>query len=252
MPPPKRPDIRKPAELTRLKCLLFGDAGVGKTHFLGTSHDDPITHQPDPRVDPMLILDFEGGTSTLSGLDIDVLQVRDWKDYRAAHDWLSTGDHPYRSLAIDSVSETHWFALQTLMDLRDPDSRKVDDVTDLSEYGQALVQLRRFLREFRDLPMHVFYTCHAKDEKDPREGMIKKPSLAGKAANEVLGVVDVAAYMCFADIGEGAKKEQKRVMVLKNWPKIRAKARAPWLSDAPNELIDPSMSALLDALGIKE
>lgn len=243
MPPIKRLDIRKPAELLVAKVLIYGDPGVGKTYFLGTS-------QADARTSPMLLLDFEGGTSTLAGLDIDVVQVRDWKDYRDAHNFLSAGDHGYKSIAIDSVSETHWFALQNLMELRDVDSRKIPDVTDQSEYGQALVQLRRFLREFRDLPLHVFYTAHAKESAEPREGVVKRPSLAGKASNEILGIVDIAAYLCMADVGEGPKKEQKRVMVLKNYPKIRAKTRTPWVSDTPDELIEPTMTSLFDAIGI--
>jgi phage nucleotide-binding protein len=243
MPQLKRPNIQKPSELLLLKCLIYGDAGVGKTRFLGTA-------QLDERTSPALILDFEGGTSTLSGLDIGVIQVRDWKDYNEAHAWLAAGDHGYKSVAIDSVSETHWYALSNLMELRDAGTRKIDDVNDMQEYGQALVQLRRFLREFRDLPLHVFYTCHAKDERDPREGNVKKPSLAGKAANEILGVVDVAAYLTFGKIGEGASAEERRILVLKNYPKIRAKTRTSWTSDAPDELIDPTVTSLLDAVSI--
>lgn len=245
MPTLKRPDIRKPEELLLAKVLFFGDAGVGKTRLLGTA-------QQDQRTSPTLILDFEGGTSTLAGLDISVIQVRDWQDYRDAHDWLAAGDHEYKSVAIDSVSETHWYALSTLMDLREPGNRKVEDVSDQQEYGQALVQLRRFLREFRDLPMHVFYTSHAKDERDPREGNVRKPSLAGKAANEVLGVVDVAAYLTFGKVGEGSNAKEERILVLKNYPKIRAKTRTSWISDAPDELINPTITSLLDAIGIKQ
>lgn len=243
MPQLKRPDIRKPAELLLLKCLIFGDPGVGKTHFLGTA-------QEDERTSPCLVLDFEGGTSTLAGLDVDVMQVRDWKDYNEAYNWLANGDHGYKSVAIDSVSETHWYALSKLMDDREPGSRKIDSVNDQQEYGQALVQLRKFLREFRDLPLHVFYTSHAKEERDPREGNVKKPSLPGKAANEILGVVDVAGYLTFGKVGEGVNAKEERILVLKNYPKIRAKTRTAWISDAPDELIDPSVSALLDAVGI--
>jgi hypothetical protein len=224
----KLPPIRKPADLLYLKCLLYGDPGIGKTRFLGTA-------MQDPRTSPILILDFEGGTSTLAGLDVDVMQVGSWEDFNAAHQMLASGDHPYKSVAIDSVSEVHWYALKTLMDLRPEDTKKIDDISDQQEYGQALVQLRNFLRSFRYLPLHVFFTAHAKEEDDP---------------HEVLGVVDVAAYMCWATFGKGSDAHSERVMVLRNWPKIRAKTRTPWESDAPNELLDPTMSALLDAVNI--
>lgn len=247
MSPLKKLDIRKPIDLALAKVLIYGDPGIGKTRFLGTA-------QQDARTNPMLVLDFEGGTSTLVGLDIDVFPVRDWKDFDDAYDFLLAGGHGYKSVAIDSVSETHWHMLSTLMDNRDPGTRKVEDSNDQQEFGQALVQLRRFMRQFRDLPMHVFYTAHAKDDKDPKQGSIKKPALAGKAANEVMGVVDVAAYLTWADVGEGANKREVRVLVLKNYPKIRAKTRTRWdLSfETPDEIADEDVSVrgLLDAIGI--
>jgi phage nucleotide-binding protein len=239
----KMPEIVKPVNLLYLKCLVYGDPGIGKTRFLGTA-------QQDPRTNPMLVLDFEGGTSTLAGLDIDVARIRSWEDYEQMHAFLEKGDHPYKSVAIDSVSETHWHFLKTLMDNRADDTRKIEDVSDQQEYGQALVQLRNFLRGYRDLPLHVFFTAHAKEERDPREGMVKKPSLAGKAANEVLGIVDVGAYMCWAAVGEGKDAADERIMVLKNWPRIRAKTRTRWDSDAPDQLIRPTITALLDAVNI--
>jgi phage nucleotide-binding protein len=249
MPTARQLTIRKPLELAVAKVLIYGDPGIGKTRFLGTA-------QLDPRTSPMLVLDFEGGTSTLAGLDIDVAEIRDWKDFDAAYDYLVAGKHPYKSVAIDSVSETHWAMLSTLMDNRDPGTRKVENSNDQQEYGQALVELRRFMRKFRDLPVHVFYTAHAKDDKDPKQGTIKKPSLAGKAANEVMGIVSVTGYMTWADVGEGANKHEERVLVLKNYPKIRAKTRTAWdlALETPDELVgdDVCVAGLMDAIGIPQ
>lgn len=235
--------FRSPAELRFFKGLIYGDPGVGKTHLLGTA-------QLDPRTSPMLLIDFEGGSSTLAGLDIKVYDVRTWDDYNRVYAYLAKGAHPFKSVAIDSISETHWYALNNLLQNRPDDTRKVEDVSDQQEYGQALVQMRRLLREFRDLPMHVFYTAHAREELDPREGMVKKPSLAGKASNEVLGIVDVAGYLTFGKLGRGADAIEKRVLVLKNVPRIRAKTRTKWESAAPDEIIEPTVTALFDAVSI--
>lgn len=252
MPPLKKLDIRKPIDLALAKVLIYGDPGIGKTRFLGTA-------QQDERTNPMLVLDFEGGTSTLAGLDIDVFQIKGWQDFDDAYDFLVAGGHGYNSVAIDSVSETHWQMLSTLLDERDKGSNKVEDVSDPQEYGKALVQLRRFMRKFRDLPLHVFYTAHARDDKDPKRGTVRKPSLAGKAAGEVMGIVDVAGYLAWQEVevqdGKQVRKEMMRTLSLKNNPRINVKTRTRWdlALETPDELIgddEVSITGLLNAIGI--
>src|ERR1700760_2225712 len=109
-------EIKRPDENRFLKALFFGPSGAGKTHMLGTATEDP-------RTSPMLLIDFEGGDETLAGLDIDVAPVRSWEDYNEVYgplleekDWEIPGSslkkgELYRSVGIDSISETHIFAL---------------------------------------------------------------------------------------------------------------------------------------------
>src|SRR3954470_23962049 len=109
-------EIVKPSALKFCKGLVFSPAGNGKTTFLGTA-------QEDPRTAPMLLLDFEGGTESLDGLDIDVAPIHSWEDYDEVFEMLLSEEHGYRSLGVDSVSETHIFALLAILDKEGP-SRK--------------------------------------------------------------------------------------------------------------------------------
>lgn len=231
--------IRKPDENRYVKALIFGPAGQGKTHFLGTA-------QSDERTSPMLLLDFEGGHETLSGLDIDIAEIRSWEDYNEAYELLSSPDCKYRSVGIDSISETHVWALLERVRKLGP-SRREPDLIEQGDYGVASTQLRRLLREFRDLPMHVFYVASSKQEDERGVGMVAKPAMAGQMSNDVLGLMSVAGYLALTEDEEG---ETQRVLLLQNYPKFRTKIRMPWEVQAPDELEDPTVSRLLDVLGV--
>lgn len=204
----------------------------------------------------MLLLDFEGGTESLAGLDIDTIPIRSWDDYNEAYEAVANGDvlefegqeydfSRYKSLGIDSVSETHKFALLEILRKEGP-SRKNPDLIEQGDYGTATTQMRRLLREFRDLPMHVFFVAHAKEVDIPREGRVRVPDLAGQMAEEVAGLVSVAGYLAQFTDDEG---DLRRTLILHGDRKFRTKARTRWGTSAPEEILDPTVTDVLDAIG---
>lgn len=249
--------VTKPGMNPYLKSLIFGPYGQGKTTLLGTA-------QHDPRTWPMFFLSFEGGESSLAGLDIDVVRIRSWDDYNQAYRFLASGKHGYKSVGVDSISETHVFALLNLAaqrgglssgtkdlisgevgngtgDKYDPDQFQQQD------YGKAKVQLMKLLRAFRDLPMHVFFTALSKDQLDTREGTVKVPALSGSLPDELPGIMDAVSYLALRTNEDGTVS---RVLVLKNYPKIRTKVRTGWGQEVPDEIEDPTLTKLMDALQI--
>lgn len=240
--------VRNPTAQRHMKALIFAPAGAGKTVFLGTA-------QADERTYPMCFLDFEGGDESLAGLDIDIFEIRSWEDYNEVYEALANGETwtiddkeydftKYKSLGIDSISETHRFALMEIIRKEGP-SRRNPDLIEQGDYNVATVQIRRLLREFRDLPLHVFYAAHAKKDEIPREGMVNLPDLSGKLAEEISGIVSVQGYL--AQFMED--EDLHRTLLLNGFPKFRIKARTPWGVKAPEEIIDPTVTMLLDALG---
>ncbi len=228
----------------KFKGLFFGPPGHGKTRLAATA-------ALDKRTRPMLFLDFEGGTQSIAGLpgegkDWEERTVRDWKGYNEAYKELEAGK--FRSATVDSLSETHVGALLEIL-AGVAGQRRDDDKLEIQDYGKAMIQLRKFVRAFRDLPIHVFFTAHSKTETDPREGLITVPSLSGKLAHEIPGMMDVSGYLALAT-DEGGKTY--RTLLLQNYAKIRTKVRAPWGIEPPDEIDNPTVTTILDALGYND
>jgi phage nucleotide-binding protein len=238
--------IHNPSALKYAKVLIFAPPGHGKTHLLGTAQEDDRTY-------PMLFLDFDAGSETLDGLDIDVIRIHSWKDSDEVLEKLERQEiaeingveydfGEYLSVGIDSISE--WNRWAQLERLKVKGKGRADpDLIELQDYNVTGVQLRRVLRRYRDLPMHVFLSAHAKDHMEPRTGSIKKPDLSGQLADEIAGLVSTVGYLAVD------RNEDERVLVLHGYKEYRTKVRTPWNRTAPEEIIDPDITEIMDILG---
>lgn len=247
-------EARRPSKARKAKVLIFAPGGNGKTHLLGTALEDE-------RTNPMLMLDFEGGDETLAGLPIDIVSIRSWQDYNEVFEILSGDEHwklpgsslrrgeRYKSLGIDSISETHIWALLTLLD-EQAARRSNPDLIEMGDYGIAGTQMRRLLREFRDLPLHVFYTATTKEIDEKRVGKVKVPAMAGQMADEVVALMSVVGYLANAE-SEEEEGSWDRILILQNYRGFRTKVRVPWDVTAPNELENPTLGDLLDVLQVR-
>lgn len=234
--------LEKPARRRYFKGMVFGPYGVGKTTLIETANDDS-------RTAPALLLGFEGGESSIADSDIDMIHIDSWETYNKAFAFLLDGKHPYKSVLIDSITETHIFALFEILN-REGGARRNPDLIEQGDYGTASVQLRRLIREFRDLPMHLFVTALDREEVDIREGTVKKPALSGRLADELPGILDIVAYLTLGQ--DEDTKETVRLLLLQNYSKFRAKVRVPPSVHAPNEILEPTVTKLLDVLGYRE
>lgn len=233
---------RKPEESARFTGLIHAPAGHGKTHLLGTAQDDPRTF-------PMAFINWDAGESTLAGLDIDVFDIRDSKDYEEVYRDLKHPDAPWESVGIDSITETQ---INTLEEILQKDLNRADpDLLGQQDWGLVLTRMRRIVRQMvKRLPMHVFMTALSKDEVIPRVGSVKSPALQGQFANELPGIPDVVGYLALEDDPESG--ETQRILLLHSNPRFNVKARSPWKdASVPAEIIDPTITKLLDAVGFK-
>jgi AAA domain len=83
----------------RVKLLLWGDSGAGKTTL---ALQFPAT----------VVIDMEGGTALYSDdFSFDVLQATSADAVMSSVDWLLANPHEYRTLVIDPVT-IYWEALQ--------------------------------------------------------------------------------------------------------------------------------------------
>lgn len=224
-----------------LNILIYGDSGVGKTTLAGSS--DAV-----PAMRPVLIVDIEGGTESLRRPfpDVDVVRVKNWTEMNDLYNELYDGKSGYQTVVLDSLTEIQKFSMYKIMErLMELEPSRDPDVPSMREWGKNLEQTRKFVRGFRDLPMHTIFTALSKGDKNPRTGITTlKPSLNGKAADEVAAFLDVVAYYYVKEVaGDDGEVEQARLLLTQKTEEQVAKDRSGKL---PMVIQNPTMAMLFD------
>ena len=134
-----------------ISILVYGPPGVGKTTFAETA--------PGPR----LLLDAEGGArftpskkvlwdpSQFGPPEDDgtwetcVVYVRDFATVQQVYQWLAGGQHPFRSVILDSISEVQQRCVDSLVGT---EQMKMQD------WGELLRKMSSLVRSMRDLTIH--------------------------------------------------------------------------------------------------
>jgi hypothetical protein len=206
-----------------LNILVYGDSGVGKTTLAGSA--DAV-----PSMRPVLMIDVEGGTESLrhSYPDVELARVRSWQDMQNLYNVLYSGEHGYKTVILDSLTEIQKFNMYSIME--ELLERKPDmdiDVPGMREWGKNLEQMRRMVRGFRDLDIHTIFTALSKEDKDERTGVRKViPMLSGQLGPQVAAFMDIVTYYYIKPIGTGNDVEYKRLLLTSSDGKITAKDRS--------------------------
>jgi phage nucleotide-binding protein len=218
--------------------FLYGEPGVGKTHFVGTANDYEATS-------PMLLLDIEGGTTTLrKRTDLDVVKVRSIEKLTEVQNMLyRENELSYRCIALDNMTELQALDMQVIMQLaydRNPD--KVDkDVPSPREWGKSREHLRKITRAFRDLPAHIIFTAHVHEKVEEGQPTRYYPGFGGKARVDVPGFCDVVGFMTVDHTG----REVVRRIQFTGSRRVLAKDRFTALGDS---VVNPSVPLVWEKL----
>ena len=180
-----------------LTFVIHGDPGTGKSWLADTA--------PGPR----LVLDAEGGAKFTpspkvewtnvndappelgEGVETVVVKIRDLKTLQSVFTWLNRGQHPFRSVIIDSLSEVQKRAVDEIAGV---EQMRTQDWGALLRKGESLV------RAFRDLTMHpanpvacVVFVCLTAERGDQK--VQQRPYLQGQLGTSLPGFVDVVGYL---------------------------------------------------------
>lgn len=240
------------------KVLVYGESGVGKTVFASTA----------PR--PILWLEAEGGTNSISDRSgIDIARVTGLETYREALQYLQANPDTYKTVVLDSFTETQASVMKEIMKRTVQKDPSRDEFSPLfAEWGRLVGVMREIARGFRDLPMHVVITALEREDKDDLTGRTRiKPRLSPTLADELPGFMDVVGYMYTTTsqrgevaaegaVGSGDEEDADgpiivRNMLLKPTGKYSAKCRAPFGSNPPDFLREPVFEDVLKVLGIE-
>lgn len=172
----------KDMALDYAKVVLYGPPGSGKTTMGATF----------PSV---LFLSAESGLLSIRDRAIDVWTINEWEDLEEAFAYLRKGDHTYKSVVIDSLTEVQKKLAEYIVRKFPAKRRDYEDLMSQSDWGYAIDKLRKMCRAFRDLPLNVVFIALDQTEVSDGTETVTKPALSGKTmAAELLGWVDAAIY----------------------------------------------------------
>lgn len=230
----RQPDVpggllgEDPAEKFRyLNVLFHGFGGLGKTTAIASAC-------LDPRTSPILVCDFEGGApirfAKMPKGTYTIRRINRIKDLNDIYEYLVKGNHPYKAVALDSLTEIQKLGLAEFVYGPDGVSKtfmgNVINIkaAEIQHWGKSGNQMGMLVRYFRDLPMHVFFTTLTQVTKDEITGRISYDiALPGKQANEVPGIPDIVGY--FDTQKNPQTKQEERVVFFQPNGKIVAKDR---------------------------
>lgn len=145
-------------EVHYVKCMVYGESGVGKTYLLSTA--------PNP-----LIISAEEGLLSLASMDLPVIEVKSMIETNAAFKYAKTSE--YDTICLDSLSELGEVLLEEFKQ-EEKDPRKA--------YLRMGEELTRFMRKLRSLEKHVVVLVKQGVIKDELLGKITyAPGVPGQA-----------------------------------------------------------------------
>lgn len=221
--------------------LIHGDSGAGKSWLGDTA--------PGPR----LILDAEGGAGftpstkyswdpmrenppAITGNDSVIVLVRDFAMMQRIFQWINSGQHPFKSIVFDSLTEIQ---KRCKDNIQGQQFRQQD-------WGTLLAEMETMIRQYRDiakmepanpLDVAVFVTTSMTDNRNTF-----RPNVQGQLRLTLPQFVDVVGFLYTAPNAEG---HLDRVLMTQPFPGYIAKDRTNALGDlTPSPNIERMMEVI--------
>jgi hypothetical protein len=186
----------------------------------------------------VLLLDCEGGAFSIRNTNpnVEVVRFQSWMELQAiAIDLVEGGQYKeYGTICLDSGTEAQNANFGHVTNIGVEKKEEHDrDLMQMQDWGRSLIQMRRMVRLFRDLPVNFMMTALAKDAKVDAVRTKKGPEFSGKFQAEVTALMDVVMYMYTRNV-DGV---DKRLLLTKTTENVIAKDRSdalPTVIDTPD------------------
>lgn len=183
-----------------LNLLVFGDPGVGKTQFAGTS-------AAVKAMSPAMLINVEGGESVFDdpaaiGLTPDTIPKNwpingDLGEFEKAYWYLrQSNQEKFKTVIIDTGGELQQLHIDTKVAQGVGIGKRADQFDrQLKDYGVNKDYMLFWMRRFRDLDMNFILICHSElDTKADSQDEIH-PLVTRKLVKPLCALFDVVAYM---------------------------------------------------------
>ncbi|MCW2763873.1 MAG: hypothetical protein JWR85_4074 [Marmoricola sp.] len=214
--------------------LLFGHTKVGKSTLANTA--------PTPR----LLLDAEAASRFLPGRKVrwnpltdappvddgtwDTCEVivLEYAQMVKAMDYLESGQHPFASVVIDSISEIQ----KKLKDQLTGSQGLIVKDMDMKKWGLLLAHMEAMIRQLRDLTEHPAHPVNIviTAMQEVKEGILI-PKVEGGLRDSLPYFVDVVGYLDTQDVASNdptVTPEPMRFLATREG--VRAKGGTPYLA----------------------
>jgi phage nucleotide-binding protein len=175
-----------------ISMIVYADPGVGKTTLTTTLPDDET-----------LIINSEAGLGPMLGKRHSVWNIlKSVQNYEIEktidemYKYLRTGNHPFKYIAIDNLSELEQQLLLCLT------LRRGKQNPEMREYGEASFTIKKWVHLFRDLAFQgitvVFNAWEFPLDIQNKDGAIITkmfPKIGKKIAPDICGIVDLVAHL---------------------------------------------------------
>jgi len=164
----------------RVRWLIYGESGVGKTVLASTA--------PSP-----IFLNADDGLASVTR-NVGSWDVVDWTDFIDAYQFLANEEHSFRTVVLDTVNELQTLSLQHILRHYPDIKRSYSSLAGISDYGKMLSDMDGMVRLFKSLPMNVIFITQVQPQEFATDTVM--PQLIGKSsARNLCRMVDLVGYM---------------------------------------------------------
>lgn len=188
-----------------LAVVVYARPKVGKTRFCASAPD-------------VLIIDCDekGTDSTRDDLDPDAIRIETWSEINDIYWYLQSGDHSYKSVAIDTVSGLQTLAMNFVLgDEAARDASRDPDMPSRQIWQKVGQLMKTQITNYRNLPMNVIFTAHTRTRStgeggDEDETFITGPNISPSVQSHLLGAVGLIGYMHKREVIVKVKDKQTK------------------------------------------
>lgn len=187
---------RKPEE--KSTYLFYASPGVGKTTLAGSA-------SAVEAMSPVLLLDFENGSSALARKysDVDVVHISDWGTAVKVIEALANNDTKYRTVIFDTIGE----AQEQVLVWSEEVFRKGDTSNAFAKWADVAEQLSKAIKGLHRSNMNVIALAHVELDRDAiTNKKTVRPHFLGKKSHVTLpAIFDVIGYITVEEDKDGNK-----------------------------------------------